>query len=54
MARGKFVRVDGDAFTICDDKLYLNYSMRVTADWHECKDGLIELADCGYSEEVEL
>jgi YHS domain-containing protein len=54
MSRGRFVGVDEEAFTIYNDKLYLNYSKGVREDWQEDKDGFIKLADVEYPANVEL
>lgn len=54
MSKGKFVGIDEDAFTIYQDKLYLNYSKGVRKDWVKDKDGFIKLADVEYSANVDL
>jgi YHS domain-containing protein len=54
MSKGKFVGIDEDAFTIYNDKLYLNYSMSVQEDWLEDKDGYIKLADVEYADNTDL
>lgn len=48
MSTGRFVGVDEEAFTIFEDKLYLNYSKGVREDWQEDKAGFIALADVEY------
>jgi YHS domain-containing protein len=53
MSRGRFVGVDEEAFTIYNDKLYLNYSKSVREDWLEDKDGFIELADVEYPANID-
>jgi YHS domain-containing protein len=53
MSRGRFVGVDEEAFTIYNDKLYLNYSKSVREDWLEDKDGFIELADVEYLDNID-
>lgn len=54
MSKGKFVGIDEDAFTIHNNKLYLNYSIGVREDWLEDKDGFIKLADIEYLANVDL
>jgi YHS domain-containing protein len=54
MSKGKFVGIDEDAFTIYQDKLYLNYSKGVREDWLEDTDGFIKLADIEYAANVDL
>ena len=53
MSKGRFVGVDEDAFTIYNDKLYLNYSKGVREDWLEDKDGFIERADLEYPANID-
>lgn len=45
MAQGQKVRTDPAAFSIVDDKLYLNYDRPVRERWEADRDGLIEAAD---------
>ena len=49
MSRGRFVGIDEDAFTIHNNKLYLNYSKSVRDDWLADIDGFIGLADVEYA-----
>lgn len=53
MSRGRFVGIDEDAFTIYNDKLYLNYSKSVREDWQEDKDGYIQKADLEYPANID-
>jgi len=53
MSKGRFVGVDEEAFTIHNDKLYLNYSKGVREDWLKDKDGFIELADVEYPANID-
>ncbi|MFT6269950.1 MAG: YHS domain-containing protein [Alphaproteobacteria bacterium] len=54
MSKGKFVGIDEDAFTIYNEKLYLNYSKGVREDWLKDKDGSIQLADDEYAAKADL
>ena len=54
MSKGRFVGVDEEAFTIHNDKLYLNYSKSVREDWLKDKDGFIVKADKHYAEKTGL
>ena len=54
LANEKLVSIDPDAFTIYNDKLYLNYSERVSKRWLENKDEFIEWADENYPKKVDL
>ncbi|MFT5669553.1 MAG: YHS domain-containing protein [Glaciecola sp.] len=54
MSKGRFVGIDEEAFTILNDKLYLNYSKGVQEDWLENVDSFIEMADKEYSANVGL
>ena len=42
-----------EAFTIYNDKLYLNYSKGVREDWQEDKDGYIVKADVEYPANID-
>jgi YHS domain-containing protein len=53
MSKGRFVGVDEEAFTIHNNKLYLNYSKSVREDWQEDKDAYIDLADVEYPAGIE-
>jgi YHS domain-containing protein len=53
MSKGRFVGVDEEAFTIFEDKLYLNYSKSVREDWLEDKEGFIKLADIEYPANID-
>ncbi len=50
MSDGRLVDVDPDAFSIIDDKLYLNYSLSVQKHWLKEKDLFIKQADEFYPE----
>jgi YHS domain-containing protein len=54
MSKGRFVGIDEEAFTIYNDKLYLNYSKSVREDWLKDKDAFIAAADKNYAEETGL
>lgn len=45
MSRGDLVKIDPEAFSIVDDKLYLNYSPKVRTTWDEARDEYIGKAD---------
>lgn len=54
MADDNLVGIDEDAFTIYQDKLYLNYSKRIAKRWREDKDYFIGEADKFYPLKVDL
>ena len=54
MSRGRFVGIDEDAWTIYDNKLYLNYSKGVRDDWLEQREKFIRDADIQYHEKVDF
>ena len=45
VAQGYAVSIDPSAWSVVDDKLYLNYSKRVQADWQKDVPGYIRKAD---------
>ncbi|WLD57940.1 hypothetical protein NFC81_14680 [Salinispirillum sp. LH 10-3-1] len=45
MADGKAVRVDPTAFSVIDDKLYLNFSRRIQSRWEADSSSFIERAN---------
>lgn len=54
MSDNRLVGIDEDAFTIYQDKLYLNYSKSVQKEWNKNKDQFIAEADSFYPEKVDL
>lgn len=54
MSDNRLVGIDEDAFTIYQDKLYLNYSKSVSKAWNENKDQFIAEADGFYPKKVDL
>ncbi len=54
MANNRLVSVDVEAFTIHNDKLYLNYSKRVAKKWRADKETFIPQADANYPNKVDL
>ncbi|MFA3791329.1 YHS domain-containing (seleno)protein [Aliiglaciecola sp. SL4] len=48
MADGNLVGIDEEAFTIVNNKLYLNYSISVMKKWLENRDEYIRKADAQY------
>ncbi|MEP4892470.1 MAG: YHS domain-containing (seleno)protein [Aliiglaciecola sp.] len=48
MADGNLVGIDEEAFTIVNNKLYLNYSISVMEKWLENRDEYIRKADAQY------
>ena len=54
MSDGRLVGVDEDAFTIVDDKLYLNYSKSVMKEWRSNQAQFISEADAQYPTLVDL
>lgn len=54
MAKGYKAAIDPDAFTIVGDKLYLNYSERVRAQWLSDVPGYIRKADANWPEVSKL
>ncbi len=54
MADGRLASVDGDAWTIHNGKLYLNYNQRVMAEWREDKETFIPQANEWYPKKVDL
>ena len=45
MASGKKAKIDPEAFTIWEDRLYLNYSLSVQKKWREDIPGYVRRAD---------
>lgn len=45
MSRGYTAPTEPDAFTIVNDKLYLNYNLQVKEEWSKDRDNLIKKAD---------
>ena len=45
MAQGQRIKTDPAAFSIVDDKLYLNYDRQIRKRWEADRDDLIEAAD---------
>lgn len=54
MSDNRLVGIDEDAFTIYNDKLYLNYSMSVSREWNKNKEQFIAEADGFYPKKVDL
>ena len=54
MSDNRLVGIDEDAFTVYQDKLYLNYSMSVSREWNKNKDQFIAEADGFYPNKVDL
>ena len=54
MSDGRLVGIDEDAFTIVDDKLYLNYSKSVMKEWRSNQATFIQEADALYPTLVEF
>jgi hypothetical protein len=54
MSDNRLVGIDEDAFTIYQDKLYLNYSMSVSREWNKNKDQFIAEAYGFYPNKVDL
>ena len=48
MAENQFATTVPEAWTVYDDKLYLNFSTGVRALWREDKDGYIVKADANW------
>lgn len=48
VARGKTAGIDPEAWTIVDDKLYLNYSKKIQRRWEEDVPGNIEKAEANW------
>lgn len=46
--KGRTVNISPEAWTIYNDKLYLNYNQNVLKEWLSTKDADIELADKNY------
>jgi YHS domain-containing protein len=45
VSQGYLVKIEPDAWSIVDGKLYLNYSQSVQATWNEDRQGFIDTAD---------
>lgn len=54
MSDGKRASVDGDAWTMHDGKLYLNYNKKVMKEWRADKETFIPQADDWYPKVVDL
>lgn len=54
MSDGKRASVDGDAWTMHEGKLYLNYNKRVMKEWRADKETFIPQADDWYPKVVDL
>ena len=52
MSKGFVVSIDPDAWTIVDDKLYLNYSLGVRKTWLKDIPGYVDKADTNWREKV--
>lgn len=48
-AKGYAVKIEPDAWSIVNGKLYLNYDKKVQADWDKDREGFIKKADDIYS-----
>ena len=53
MSRGFVVSIDPEAWSIQDDKLYLNYSLGVRKTWLKDPVGYIEKADSNWQEKLD-
>ena len=51
-AQGYAVKIEPDAWSIVDGKLYLNYDKSVQADWEKDKVGYIKKADDNYQKKM--
>jgi YHS domain-containing protein len=47
-AKGYAVKIEPDAWSIVNGKLYLNYDKKVQADWDKDREGYIKKADDNY------
>lgn len=54
MSDERFVGIDEDAFTIYQNKLYLNYSNSVMNEWRANKDEFIQQAEAYYNSEFKF
>lgn len=54
MSNDSFASIDEEAFTIYQDKLYLNYNKRIMKKWQADKDAYIQLANEYYPNKVTL
>lgn len=52
MSKGFVVSIDPDAWTIVDDKLYLNYSLGVRKTWLKDVPGYIDKADANWQKKI--
>ncbi len=52
MSDDRFLKIDPKAWTIIDDKLYLNYSSRTRSTWRKDQSGLIAQADTFWSDHL--
>lgn len=48
-AKGYAVKIEPDAWSIVNEKLYLNYDKNVQTDWDKDRQGYIKKADANYS-----
>ena len=48
-AKGYAVKIEPDAWSIVNEKLYLNYDKNVQVDWDKDRQGYIKKADTNYS-----
>lgn len=53
MSDGKFASIDGEAFTMHNGKLYLNYNKNVMKEWRADKDRFISEADVHYPKKID-
>ncbi|MBI1396832.1 MAG: YHS domain-containing protein [Betaproteobacteria bacterium] len=54
VARGVKAKIEGDAFTIVDGKLYLNFDARVQSKWSKDIPGYLDRADHNWPEVSKL
>lgn len=52
MSKGFVVSIDPDAWTIVDDKLYLNYSLNVRKTWLKDVPGYVEKANANWQKKI--
>ena len=53
VAQGYAVKIDPEAWEIVDDKLYLNYNLKIQKDWQEKKQAYISTADINWPKVLE-
>lgn len=53
MSDGRTASIEGEAFTFHNEKLYLNYNMKVMAEWRADKDLFIEQANIEYPKVID-